>query len=196
VVTLESSGSHGEKLCHAFSITLSTSLRRVVTAHDGALGTVRADGPLLSQAYPGQSTSRFGVVWTFDRVPTNDNNIEDDGAEREVKGPGLGIVHEGGAACRYSDLAPGARVPMHRTTSVDLNILVHGELVLIMEDGSETHLKTPGDTVVQRGTAHGWYNPGDTYARIVSFIIDAKPVLVEGKELQNGFLDASQNERK
>ncbi|KAI0032747.1 hypothetical protein K488DRAFT_49193, partial [Vararia minispora EC-137] len=119
-------------------------------------------------------------------VPTNDNNTNVDGANREPTGT-LGVVHTNGVNCRYSDLAPGATVPMHRTTSIDLNILIQGEVILILDDGSETHLKNPGDTVIQRGTLHAWKNPGTTWARWCSTIIDAKPVMVDGKELGNEF---------
>ncbi|KAL1738349.1 hypothetical protein HDZ31DRAFT_18872, partial [Schizophyllum fasciatum] len=31
---------------------------------------------------------------------------------------------------------------------------VAGEAILLMDDGSETHLKNPGDTVIQRGAMH------------------------------------------
>lgn len=72
----------------------------------------------------------------------------------------------------------------HRTSSVDLNILVQGELVLIMEDGSEKHLKNPGDTVVQKGTIHGWRNPGATWTRWVTVALDADSSLgVNGEKL-------------
>ena len=58
--------------------------------------------------------------------------------------------------------------------------------MLILDDGSETHLKNPGDTVVQRGTLHAWKNPSSTnWTRWATVVVDAKPVIVEGKELKN-----------
>jgi quercetin dioxygenase-like cupin family protein len=65
-------------------------------------------------------------------------------------------VMSNGTNHRYTDLAPGAVTPMHRTSSLDYNILVSGEVVLILEDGTEKHLRNPGDTVVQKGTMHAW----------------------------------------
>ena len=41
----------------------------------------------------------------------------------------------------------------------------------------------PGDTLIQRGTIHGWTNPGTKPARIYFVIMDAKPVTIAGKEL-------------
>jgi hypothetical protein len=37
---------------------------------------------------------------------------------------------------------------------------VKGEIILIMDDGTETHLKNPGDVVVQKGAAHAWKTLG------------------------------------
>ena len=56
----------------------------------------------------------------------------------------------------YTCLAPGTEVPMHRTNSIDYNILISGELTLILEDGTEKCIKNPGDLIVQKGTMHAW----------------------------------------
>ena len=53
-----------------------------------------------------------------------------------------------------------------------------GKLILIMEDGSETLLDQPGDTVVQRGTIHAWKNPGPEWTRWVTILMDANPAVV------------------
>jgi hypothetical protein len=53
-----------------------------------------------------------------------------------------------------------------------------------MEDLSETHLKNPGDTVVQKGTMHAWKNPGKTMARWASVMIPAEPAIVNGTALK------------
>lgn len=58
-----------------------------------------------------------------------------------------------------------------------------GELVLINEDGTEKHLKNPGDTVIQKGTMHAWRNPTDEWARWITVLIAANPVVVDGKQL-------------
>ncbi|OAX44255.1 hypothetical protein K503DRAFT_651500, partial [Rhizopogon vinicolor AM-OR11-026] len=58
-----------------------------------------------------------------------------------------------------------------------------GELVLITDDGTEKHLKNPGDVVIQKGTAHAWKNPGTEWTRCASILIDAKPAIVNGQEL-------------
>ncbi|EPQ60674.1 hypothetical protein GLOTRDRAFT_109082 [Gloeophyllum trabeum ATCC 11539] len=72
---------------------------------------------------------------------------------------------------------------MHRSSSVDYNILIQGELTLVLEDGAETHLKNPGDVVIQKGTNHLWRNPSSGWARWVTVIIDAEPAIVNGEPL-------------
>lgn len=54
------------------------------------------------------------------------------------------------------DAAPG----MHATDTLDVMVVLDGEIVLGMPDGSETVVRA-GDAVVQRGTAHRWRIVGD-----------------------------------
>lgn len=49
--------------------------------------------------------------------------------------------------------APG----MHTTQTVDIGVVLSGEIWLELDDGAEVHL-TPGDMVVQNGTRHAWRN--------------------------------------
>lgn len=66
---------------------------------------------------------------------------------------------------------PGSPHPlMHRTESVDYGIVVFGEIVLVLDDGSRTHLQA-GDVVVQRGTDHAWENPSETNPARMAFIL-------------------------
>jgi mannose-6-phosphate isomerase-like protein (cupin superfamily) len=46
---------------------------------------------------------------------------------------------------------------MHTTDTVDLDLVVSGEVWLELDDGAEVHLRT-GDCVVQNGTRHAWHN--------------------------------------
>lgn len=67
---------------------------------------------------------------------------------------------------------PGSPHPMmHRTESVDYGIVVEGEITLILDDGSETHLQA-GDVVIQRGTDHAWANRSNKPARMAFILLD------------------------
>jgi uncharacterized cupin superfamily protein len=54
---------------------------------------------------------------------------------------------------------PG-RPEMHRTPTLDIGILLAGEVDLELDSGQVAHLK-PGDSVIQRGTVHTWRVTGD-----------------------------------
>jgi quercetin dioxygenase-like cupin family protein len=65
----------------------------------------------------------------------------------------------GGSSFHFVTLPPsqkGARPGWHRTMTLDYNILLGGELVLMVDEG-ETTLH-PGDVVIQRNTLHAWRN--------------------------------------
>ncbi|KAI0076058.1 hypothetical protein K474DRAFT_1303968 [Panus rudis PR-1116 ss-1] len=160
------------------------SFRRVVTTHNEAgLAVVKDDKEIPSKDVPGSTGLKLGPVWITDSVPTNDNNIDIDGGERPVKRD-LGLVSPGATNCTFTDLAPGAATVWHRTSSLDHNILLYGKIILLLEDGTETTLDKPGDTVIQRGTMHAWKNPGPDWARWITVLVDAHPAEVNGKALQ------------
>jgi mannose-6-phosphate isomerase-like protein (cupin superfamily) len=46
---------------------------------------------------------------------------------------------------------------MHTTDTVDLDLVISGEVWLELDNGQEVQLK-PGDCVVQNGTRHAWHN--------------------------------------
>ncbi len=46
---------------------------------------------------------------------------------------------------------------MHTTDTVDLDLVVSGEIWLELDDGAEVQLRA-GDCVVQNGTRHAWHN--------------------------------------
>ncbi|WP_223190212.1 cupin domain-containing protein [Nonomuraea terrae] len=48
---------------------------------------------------------------------------------------------------------------MHRTDTVDMELVIPGELTLELDDGAEKTLY-PGDVIVRNGTRHRWHNRG------------------------------------
>jgi len=157
--------------------------RRIVTTHnEQGKAIIQIDDNIHSETMAGLEHLRTGTFWvTSDGLPTKDNNNNEDGATREVGG--LGLVQPRGTNFKYTDLGPGAVTPMHRTTSLDYNILIRGELILIADDGTERHLVNPGDAVIQKGTIHAWRNPGNEWARWATVLIDADAADVDGKIL-------------
>ena len=69
----------------------------------------------------------------------------------------------GGANFQFVALPPttaDAPPVWHRTETVDIDVLLGGELILLL-DKEETTLH-PGDVVIQRNTNHAWKNPTDS----------------------------------
>ncbi|KAF7985347.1 hypothetical protein HWV62_6561 [Athelia sp. TMB] len=158
-------------------------LRRVVTAHnEQGVSVIQSDTTFPMETTPVPGVKVAGS-WITTETPSKDNNLSasEDGTSRTLEGHKL--TQPNGTTLRYTDLAPGAITPMHRTPSIDFNILVQGEIILILKDGSETHLKVPGEAVVQKGTLHAWKNPGTTWARMGSVLVDAEPAVVNGESL-------------
>ena len=61
---------------------------------------------------------------------------------------------------------------MHITDTIDYAILLHGELVAIMDEG-ETVMRA-GDILIQRGTKHAWANRSGGIARIAFILVDGR----------------------
>jgi mannose-6-phosphate isomerase-like protein (cupin superfamily) len=75
--------------------------------------------------------------------------------------------------------ADPANPGMHRTPSIDYDIVLTGTVGLELDDGTEVTLG-PGDVVVQNGTRHRWHNRGDVTARVASVMIGARHEVVGG----------------
>lgn len=61
---------------------------------------------------------------------------------------------------------------MHRTDTVDFDVVVSGEVYLELDDGAEVCLKG-GDCVIQNGTRHAWHNRSSEKCVIAVAIVGA-----------------------
>ena len=78
----------------------------------------------------------------------------------------------GGSTFTFVTLAPtpkGATPGWHRTMTLDYDIVLGGELVLMVDEG-ETKLY-PGDVVLQRNTMHAWRNDTDAPVYFVAVMV-------------------------
>jgi quercetin dioxygenase-like cupin family protein len=146
-----------------------TAPRRVVTGHDGrGRSIVLSDGPApRTHAIPG---AVFHELWSTNAMPVPVRAHE---PHEPTDRPLVTPPDPNGTLVRIVDLEPRSRSPMHRTQSVDYGIVLEGDVVLALDDGSETRLG-PGDVVVQRGTDHAWVNPSDAPARMLFVLVDGR----------------------
>ena len=61
---------------------------------------------------------------------------------------------------------------MHVTQTIDYAIVLHGEIVAIMDE-DETLMRA-GDILIQRGTHHAWANRSGAMARVAFVLVDAR----------------------
>ena len=145
---------------------MSAAPRRIVTGHDAdGRSVVLSDTPTPKTLDIGSAA--FHEVWITDEVPAAIAATEPEPTDRAVRTP----PPAGGVTVRFTEMAPGAEAPMHRTETVDVGVVLEGETWLLLDDGSET-LVGPGDAVVQRGTNHAWANRSDRPVRMVFVMID------------------------
>lgn len=170
-------------------------IRRVVTGHDeDGKAVVVSDGAatqiLRRDNRPGVTLTN---LWLSDGTPA-----EYDGPLETCEGPLVLHPPKGGCVFRTVEFKPedpdvlakldgkaafaemgaghsvveGARHPfMHRTNSLDFAIVLHGEIVMLLDE-DEVHLAA-GDIVIQRGTNHAWSNRGTESCVIAFVLVDA-----------------------
>lgn len=104
-------------------------------------------------------TTLFVVTFPPDAVMTADGfDPNAAGAEYGTRLPGL--------AERFEMENPG----MHRTATVDYDIVIEGEIWLELDDGAIVHMRQ-GDIAVQHATRHAWRNRGAKPAKLAFVMI-------------------------
>lgn len=145
---------------------MSAAPRRIVTGHDASgRSIVLSDAPTPKTLDIG--TAAFHEIWVTAQTPAQIAATEPEPTERPLRTP----PPADGVIVRFTEMAPGAESPMHRTQTVDIGVVLEGETWLLLDDGSETRLAA-GDAVVQRGTNHAWVNRSDRPVRMLFVLID------------------------
>jgi quercetin dioxygenase-like cupin family protein len=145
-----------------------TAPRRIVTGHDrSGKSVVVSDAPTPKTLDIG--TAAFHELWITAQTPVQIGATESEPTDRPVRTP----PPSGGVIVRFTEMAPGAESPMHRTETLDVGVVLDGETWLLLDDGSETRVSV-GDAVVQRGTNHAWANRSDRAVRMVFVLIDGE----------------------
>jgi quercetin dioxygenase-like cupin family protein len=137
-------------------------LRRIVTGADGSGRAV-----IVSDGVPTLVPSGDGWIaeeWTA-------ASAADD---RDLSGqPWRVAPPAGGWAFRLAEFAPagrpGSSSPRHATPTMDCLVVLSGRLWLRLDD--EEVEVGPGDSVVQRGTAHAWENREDEPCVVAVFLM-------------------------
>ena len=153
-----------------------THPRRVVTGLD-AQGRSRwtSDDELVPvQGDPSKGLS-IRDVWRIARLPVD---LGEDGVPRQFET----WPDPAGLSLRMVEVAPEQNYVwerdsrMHASRTVDLVIVISGEIWAYQKDEPEGRLLKPGDVLVQRGTLHAWRNLSDRPCLFACVLVGAASV--------------------
>ena len=174
-------------------------IRRIVTGHRAEKSIFVSDAAVANtHEYAAIKGFRTSTVWETPPVPTipyDGNDPTTKTASSVLPGPGgtsLMIVtfppdsvmtaadfDPAAAGAEYAANLPGLAEcferddsAMHRTKTVDYDVLLEGEIWLELDDGAEVKLGLH-DVVIQHGTRHAWRNKSDRPATMLFVLIGA-----------------------
>ena len=147
------SGTGQQSATPPSGIALPQGMRRIVTGHDAegksyVVSDERVTGGVFPNLFQTSGDDPFGPGPAGE--PRELRSTDSPRLEPEM----------GGASFVFVTLPPtraDAELGWHRTETVDINVLLGGELILVL-DKDEVTLH-PGDAVIQRNTMHAWKNP-------------------------------------
>lgn len=144
----------------------------VITGHN-TNGTTTILTKAQPESHPVGDGAHINLLFSS---PTSPADI----SQTTIPQPDLADGNKGSFFTTY-DIPPNYTGPQHRSVTVDHVVVLRGRVVLTLGDGERVELKE-GDTVVQRGTMHAWSNENGEWARLVSVMMPAKPVVTGGEE--------------
>jgi quercetin dioxygenase-like cupin family protein len=144
-------------------------VRRIITENNGAGRSFILKTEIVEP---------MGLVW---QVPPGEP------MGHEPEGSGNGLHFPSGALVRSFSIPPQEvmaeifrrGIPgfdergFHRTDSLDVVVLLEGELILELDE--ESIEMKPGDVVIQRGGNHAWSNPSKSDARCLAVTLKSAP---------------------
>lgn len=178
---------------------MRTSFRRIVTGHDDAGKTIIASdappmrvvrvggdgGPTLYEVWntretPARIDRRSGERGESGLVPAAPNGgtrirvieFPSEGAEFRQLGEGEAPERLSNTGAAEASTSRGRHPLIYRAETVDYEIVLEGELTLIV-DNEETTVRA-GDIVIQRGTNHAWANRSGGSCRIACILVDGE----------------------
>jgi len=165
-------------------------VRRVVSGQDAEGRAVIVSDEVLEITSHG---AMGGVsLWNGDDLPRFPLDGRQPPFTTLFPGPGgyrfsIMVIHPDGAAPadapsseaqalagEFQAIVEADRPGMHVTDTVDFEVVLSGEASMELDDGVHVHLG-PGDTFVQNGTRHRWYNRGSEDAVVAVFMLGGHP---------------------
>jgi mannose-6-phosphate isomerase-like protein (cupin superfamily) len=167
------------------------AVRRVVTGHTAEGAAIVVSDEQVPSIPIGDAGSASTLVWNREQP----GRFPDDGSQPEFTsifpppgGCNIAVIELAPEGDDFHEFAGVALEPwadpdepgMHRTATMDYDVVLEGSIGLELDNGAEVTLK-PGDIVVQNGTRHRWHNRGDTVARMLSVTVGAHNAIEGGR---------------
>ena len=103
----------------------------------------------------------LGRLWEADGVLSGKDAATTEDAVQPAADAGPPFPTAGGVRFWTITVPPDGDAPpqeLHQTPTLDVGLVLAGQIVLEMADGSSAELSV-GEAFVQQGTLHGWRNP-------------------------------------
>jgi mannose-6-phosphate isomerase-like protein (cupin superfamily) len=145
-------------------------VRRVVTGQDaGGKAIVKSDEIVEAG---GENQTIGTMLWGADALP----HFPNDGTPPPFEGV---FPTVGGYRFVVMEIAPDSQFPdkkqrMHDSDTVDLQVVLSGELSMELDDGVMVHVKR-GEFIIQNGTIHRWFNRGSEPAFVLAVVVGGHP---------------------
>jgi mannose-6-phosphate isomerase-like protein (cupin superfamily) len=168
-------------------------IRQIVTGVLAGEPGIASDGPARMFELPPGAPISVADVWGADYVPGMPGNGERPAYRNYFPGPAgfrvIVIEWQPGTAVSAEDRAEylarrdgiligytedsiaGSEPGQHATTTVDVGVVLEGELTLVV--GDDTVTLAAGDWTVQNGTMHQWQNRTNRPCRAAFFVVGA-----------------------
>jgi mannose-6-phosphate isomerase-like protein (cupin superfamily) len=167
------------------------AIRRVVTGHTPEGEAIFVSDTAVPPMPIGDGGSATTTLWYRDdpaRFPDDGSQPVRTAAWPPPGGCSLSVMELAPEGNEFQEFVRTALEPwadpdasgMHRTATMDYDVVLEGIIGLELDNGAEVTLK-PGDVVVQNGTRHRWHNRGTTVARLLAVTVGAYNAIAGGR---------------
>jgi quercetin dioxygenase-like cupin family protein len=150
--------------------SISNEVGRCVVTGTNSSGksSILTDGPGVEDLVVSGPKIKSTFLWIEEQVPVqlNDNSNPLRKTDLNFLPPSEGL------SARLMTCEPGFYADYHQTDTIDLIVIVSGQIELILDEGST--VLNVGETVIQRGTNHAWRVYGEEPCTIVAIMISAE----------------------
>jgi quercetin dioxygenase-like cupin family protein len=144
---------------------MARTVRRIVTGLDGDGRPAVLQEEQLTAVLGDGTSSGLWPIWGVNGTP-----VVPTSSPASVFEPFFPLV--GGFRCFVQQIPPGS-VPMHVTPTVDVILILEGELWLELDQDGGEHRLGPGDFLIQNGTRHAWHNRSEQACLAVGIALGA-----------------------